>query len=184
MPRWLCNADGRICLAAALALFDEVSTFAGVVPWDRQWRPGATVQLSAQAYRPLDVGAGQELVFKTRKVKMGKTLAYVDGNIMGAEGHILAFARHIKFQPMVCLYGFTHQSSLCQHVNQCTRAHPCECAHLQTQSFFPKCIVHGTWREVGTSIRLLRLISLKTPSCRICILQIRARCLRSRHCRA
>lgn len=56
VPPWLCNADGRVCLAAAVALFDEISTFGGVVPWDHRWRPGASVQLSAQALRPLDVG--------------------------------------------------------------------------------------------------------------------------------
>jgi len=100
VPKWLCNADGRLCLSSAVALFDEISTFAGVVPWDRDWRPGASVQLSAQAYRPLDVGAGDQVIFESAPVKMGKTLAFVDTQIKDVNGTLLAFARHIKFQPM------------------------------------------------------------------------------------
>jgi len=56
VPAWLCGQDGRVGLAGAVALFDEISTFGGVVPWDQGWRPGASVQMSAQAFRPLDVG--------------------------------------------------------------------------------------------------------------------------------
>ncbi|MGB1593115.1 MAG: hypothetical protein ACPIOQ_10210 [Promethearchaeia archaeon] len=93
VPKGMCNPDGRVCLAAAVALADEVSTFAGVVPWDKRCRPGASVQLSAQAYRPLDVAAGEQLVFGTKKVKMGANLAYVDVNIFNASGTRLAFVK-------------------------------------------------------------------------------------------
>jgi len=37
VPPWLCNADGRVCLAGAMALVDEVSTYGAIVPWDKQW---------------------------------------------------------------------------------------------------------------------------------------------------
>ena len=45
--------------------------YAGTAPWDRRWWPGVSVQISAEALGHLDVGAGGELVFDTRRVKMG-----------------------------------------------------------------------------------------------------------------
>ena len=59
--------------------------------WHR--RPGASVQISAQAFRALDVGAGQQLVFKTKRVKMGQNLAFVDTSIEDSLGFQLALAR-------------------------------------------------------------------------------------------
>ena len=40
------------------------------------------------------------MVFKTFKRKFGKTLAFVDAHIETDRGVSLAFARHVKFQPM------------------------------------------------------------------------------------
>ena len=31
IPAWCCTADGRLCLSSAVALFDEISTFGGLV---------------------------------------------------------------------------------------------------------------------------------------------------------
>ena len=36
-PAWLCRPDGQLCLASALAISDEVSTF-GMAAWDKLLR--------------------------------------------------------------------------------------------------------------------------------------------------
>ena len=44
--------------------------------------------------------SGDKVIFESAQVKMGKTLAFVDTQIKDVNGTLLAFARHIKFQPM------------------------------------------------------------------------------------
>jgi len=39
---------------------------------------------------------GEQLVFETHRIKMGKTLAYVDTQILDSKGSLLAFARSFR----------------------------------------------------------------------------------------
>ena len=106
VPSWSCNPDGRVCLSAVTAMFDEISTVAGCAAWDRSMRTGLSVQLFSRAHRSLDVGSGDKLVFTTKLRKIGKTLGFVDGEVATETGVTLANMRHIKFMPMGSFYAF------------------------------------------------------------------------------
>jgi hypothetical protein len=67
---WCCRSDGRLCLSAAVALFDEISTYGGTVVWDRSARPGVSIQLAARANSVLDVGSGDTVVVTTHLQKL------------------------------------------------------------------------------------------------------------------
>ena len=55
IPKWCCeyttenekNISGPVSTGALIAMFDEVSTYAGAVLWDRIGRPGLSILLSA-----------------------------------------------------------------------------------------------------------------------------------------
>ena len=101
-PAWLAREDGQICLAAALALADETSTFA-MGSWDKQIRPGVSVSLNGQ--RATAVGAaatitpGERITFASRLMKGGSTLAWVHLEARRGNGELLVSGRHLKFQP-------------------------------------------------------------------------------------
>lgn len=97
-PAWLCRADKRLCLAAALAANDELSTFA-MGRWDKLHRPGVSVTLSSQLEAPqAEVTAGESLTFASSLIKGGHSLAWVHLEVWkGTE--LLATGRHLKFQP-------------------------------------------------------------------------------------
>lgn len=97
-PAWLCRADGQLCLASALAVCDEASTF-GMAAWDARHRPGVSVTLSGQRVSHVPVRAGEPLTFNSRLIKGGQTLAWLHIDVSNADGEILATGRHLKFQP-------------------------------------------------------------------------------------
>ena len=74
--------------------------YAGTGPWDKRWWPGVSVQISGQALRHLDIGAGEELVFDTQHIKGGKTLAFVETLVTDSKGVPYVRARQIKYQPL------------------------------------------------------------------------------------
>jgi len=47
-PAWAARPDNALCLPTALALADEISTFAGFALWDHRHRPGVSISLSGQ----------------------------------------------------------------------------------------------------------------------------------------
>ena len=47
-PAWAARPDNVLCLPTALALADEISTFAGFALWDHRHRPGVSISLSGQ----------------------------------------------------------------------------------------------------------------------------------------
>ena len=47
-PAWAARPDNALCLPTALALADEISTFAGFALWDPRHRPGVSIALSGE----------------------------------------------------------------------------------------------------------------------------------------
>ena len=78
LPEWAARRDGTLCLGAALALADEVSTYAGTALWDQRKRPGVTITISGQLVGRAQVAPGEELTIVTRPLKSGKSLAHVE----------------------------------------------------------------------------------------------------------
>ena len=80
-PPWATRKDGRLCLATALALADEVSSYGGMACWDERGRPGITISISAMLAdrtEPPRVSVGEELHFVSRKLKTGRQLGYME----------------------------------------------------------------------------------------------------------
>ena len=97
-PAWLCRPDGQLCLASALAISDEVSTF-GMAAWDKSLRPGVSVVLSGQRETMTStIEAGEEITFHSRLIKEGATLAWIHLECRRGD-ELLATGRHLKFQP-------------------------------------------------------------------------------------
>mmetsp|Transcript_6153 Transcript_6153/g.12514 ORF Transcript_6153/g.12514 Transcript_6153/m.12514 type:complete len:355 (-) Transcript_6153:1014-2078(-) len=103
IPAWCCHG-GRLRLDAAVAMFDEISTYTGVVSWDRTWRPGVSIQLEGRALRPIEVGAGDRIRVETRLQKVGRTIGYLEIEIQDEDGDALIAGSHIKFMPMGPLF--------------------------------------------------------------------------------
>lgn len=103
-PAWLCDAEG-IRPSGLVALFDEVSSYAGAAIWDPQCRPGVSVNLSAVLSDDADlkrVGPGSRLVVKSRKQRLGRTLGFIDVDVgveAGGRTVRLLRGRHTKFMP-------------------------------------------------------------------------------------
>ncbi|KAJ1456902.1 hypothetical protein M885DRAFT_563514 [Pelagophyceae sp. CCMP2097] len=102
LPPWCARRDGKPPLGALIAIFDEVSTYAGVARYDRAGRPGVSVKLSARvAADAPQLPPGAPLRIETRNVKTGKTLAFVDVEVRcGATDRLVATGQHVKFLPM------------------------------------------------------------------------------------
>jgi acyl-coenzyme A thioesterase PaaI-like protein len=113
-PAWLLRADGQLCLAGALAIADETSTF-GMAAWDKQIRAGVSVSLSGQRCTsssssssssssfssPKPIEAGERITFASRLIKGGANLAWIhlEARREQCGGELLAVGRHLKFQP-------------------------------------------------------------------------------------
>lgn len=82
-PQWAARSDGKLCVAAALALADEISSYGGMACWDARGRAGLTLSISA-ALAPEHRGAvpsievGEELHIVSRKLKTGRQLGYME----------------------------------------------------------------------------------------------------------
>ena len=97
-PAWLCRDDGALCLGGALAMADEITTFAGLCLFDRRARPGLTIGLSGTlAGGPLPaVNAGDEITFVTRPIKIGASLGFVGFDVLHGD-RLIASGRHTKY---------------------------------------------------------------------------------------
>lgn len=104
-PGWLCHEKSGVKPSGLIALFDEVSSYAGASVWDRQFRPGVSVNLSAllSNHDLSRVGPGSRLVVTSRKQRLGRTLGFIDVDVSVEEapGRLsrLLLGRHTKFLP-------------------------------------------------------------------------------------
>ncbi|GBG29918.1 Hypothetical Protein FCC1311_061382 [Hondaea fermentalgiana] len=96
IPAWTCE-NGKMRLEAAVALLDEISTYAGCCMWDQRCRPGFSIQLQGRALRPIDVGAGERIKVETRLQRVGRTIGFLDIVISDEDGDPLISASHLKF---------------------------------------------------------------------------------------
>mmetsp|Transcript_49394 Transcript_49394/g.77186 ORF Transcript_49394/g.77186 Transcript_49394/m.77186 type:complete len:226 (+) Transcript_49394:167-844(+) len=97
---WICLPDGRPCITSAITLFDQISTFAGAVPWDHRMRGGQSLTLQADVYKPLDLNPGDEVIFVNHKKRHGKVVSFIEAEMMNTKRETLAYLRHIRYQPM------------------------------------------------------------------------------------
>lgn len=104
-PAWAARPDGKLCLATALALADEISSYGGMACWDDRHRPGITISIAATlvGHRNLvpEVAPGEELTFVSRRLKTGRQLGYMElevwrGSASSASSELLAVGRHSK----------------------------------------------------------------------------------------
>jgi acyl-coenzyme A thioesterase 13 len=89
------NLNGFLHGGAIATLVDHAGTVA-ILSADRLGRPGVTTDLNVTYFAP---GAGGSTVTAEAKVlKIGKTLAFVTVDVLGADGTLLAQGRMTKFQ--------------------------------------------------------------------------------------
>ena len=80
-PNWATRSDGKLCLGAALALADEISSYGGMACWDKNARAGITLSISAMLATSdgtPSVRAGEELHYVSRKLKTGRQIGYME----------------------------------------------------------------------------------------------------------
>ena len=82
-PNWAARSDGKLCLATALALADEISSYGGMACWDKKRRAGLTLSISAtlagrSSGEVPSVASGEPLHFVSRKLKTGRQLGYME----------------------------------------------------------------------------------------------------------
>jgi len=100
VPSWCCQ-DGRLRLAAAVAMVDEASTYAGACAWDARRRAGVSIQLAGRAANArgrLDAGPGDRIGLRTTRVRVGRTIAFLKARVERGD-HVLAQCSHVKFLP-------------------------------------------------------------------------------------
>jgi hypothetical protein len=72
-PAWAARPDNALCLPTALALADEISTFAGFALWDPRHRPGVSIALSGElvghTHELPRVEPGEQLTFVTKQLR-------------------------------------------------------------------------------------------------------------------
>jgi acyl-coenzyme A thioesterase PaaI-like protein len=103
-------SNGQVVLAAsaALAVFDELSSYAVVIK-DKNCRFGVSVFLSTELLH--DIPAGSEVIVAVNAVKVGRTLGFIDMKMLDKDNRLVAHGRHIKYLPMGWIWDiFTHPS--------------------------------------------------------------------------
>jgi acyl-coenzyme A thioesterase PaaI-like protein len=105
VPPSLCHAvekqEGKkeliFSTSGVLSVLDELSTYA-IVLEDKSYRPGVSVDLSAESLKP--VHGNEEVLVVTRTDKIGKILAFCTMELTTLDGEILARGKHVKYLPM------------------------------------------------------------------------------------
>ena len=72
-PAWAARPDNALCLPTALALADEISTFAGFALWDPRHRPGVSIALAGElvaAFGKCCVDTQEPMVRRTAALKL------------------------------------------------------------------------------------------------------------------
>eukprot|EP00511_Aplanochytrium_stocchinoi_P004677 CAMPEP_0204826448 /NCGR_PEP_ID=MMETSP1346-20131115/4137_1 /ASSEMBLY_ACC=CAM_ASM_000771 /TAXON_ID=215587 /ORGANISM="Aplanochytrium stocchinoi, Strain GSBS06" /LENGTH=316 /DNA_ID=CAMNT_0051954481 /DNA_START=94 /DNA_END=1041 /DNA_ORIENTATION=- len=103
VPRWCVNQNtGNLKLDAAVALFDEISTYSGMCNWDKKGRPGVSVSLSAKRLGLQRLEPDDGIIVKTTYKKAGKTLGFLNVDIFHEKepGKVMVRGQHVKFLPM------------------------------------------------------------------------------------
>ena len=67
-PQWLGRPDGQLCMASALAVCDEASTF-GMAALDPEHRPGVSVTLSGQRTSNAQIEPESSVTIRSRVMK-------------------------------------------------------------------------------------------------------------------
>jgi acyl-coenzyme A thioesterase PaaI-like protein len=100
VPSYLCTgAGGTMPLSAILAVLDETSSFASIA-CDEHLRPGVSVGLTATSVRPVGPSAGETLTFRSKVVRLGRKLGWIDCVVLGDDGALVAQGRHTKYLDM------------------------------------------------------------------------------------
>ena len=92
-------AFGTLPLSTMLAVLDETSSFASIA-CDKHLRPGVSVHLTATSVRPTGPTAGETLTFRSRVVRLGRKLGWIDCDVHGEDGALVAKGRHTKYLDM------------------------------------------------------------------------------------
>jgi uncharacterized protein (TIGR00369 family) len=87
----LCHGGGVLCGQAMMSAMDIAMVGAMVTYEGGAFRPMTTVELHSNFLRPVPAGAGEVTVIG-RVIKRGKTLAYGEIEIVGADGKLAAKA--------------------------------------------------------------------------------------------
>jgi len=87
----------QLAVSAVLALLDEYSTYALMIQ-DRNHRPGVSVTLDIELFKPVCVGENVRLV--SRCDKIGLSIAFISMEIISAKGELVARGKHIKYVKM------------------------------------------------------------------------------------
>jgi hypothetical protein len=91
--------DGKtLSLATNLAIIDEHTTLATFAAKPKTLRPGVSVQLQANLYHPIPVGAEVDIVSSV--TRMGRNLAFVSAELIGEDGRVHCRGSQVKFLPV------------------------------------------------------------------------------------
>lgn len=104
------SGDGRLEVASALAMFDQVTTWS-CFTGDKYCRPGVSVTLNAwldQGVVPEDLPlAGEMIEIKARLVQSGRVLGFMEAELRDCNsGKLLVKGNHHKYLPMDAMTKF------------------------------------------------------------------------------
>jgi acyl-coenzyme A thioesterase 13 len=89
------NVNGFLHGGVIALLVDEAGTVA-LASEDRDGRPGVTTDLNVSYLSP---GRPPRVIARARSLKVGKTLGYVQVDIFGDDGKLVAQGRMTKYMP-------------------------------------------------------------------------------------
>eukprot|EP00040_Diaphanoeca_grandis_P020627 m.109717 g.109717 ORF g.109717 m.109717 type:complete len:337 (+) comp27977_c4_seq2:261-1271(+) len=107
VPLSLCQSQPSskdvFSLGFLLSIFDEISTY-WVMVKDQGHRPGVSLTLSAKLIRKEPIHAGETLYIRSKIKKIGKVIAFIDCEVVDANGSLIAIASHTKYLPCGMVY--------------------------------------------------------------------------------
>lgn len=111
------NPEGipMMSTGALMAVFDDLSTYSFMYQ-DPNCRPGVSIQLQAEIFRPIP--ANTSIIVSSKALKCGRNVGFCDMKLVDLEGQVLAVGKHIKYLPMGGIWDFvTHKSILPNFLN-------------------------------------------------------------------
>ena len=107
IPQWCVDGEkgkgkGQMKMSAAIAFFDEISSYCGAVGWDKQGRPGLSLQLSGRRIKGWGEGVsvGDRIWVETTKRRVGRTVGFLDIAVFDSQGREIIQGQHMKFMPV------------------------------------------------------------------------------------
>jgi len=94
----LCLNGKSLSVSTNLAIIDEHTTLAMFGAKPKTLRPGVSVQLQANIYQPSLVGTEVHIVSSV--TRMGRNLAFVSAELIGADGSVHCRGSQVKFLPV------------------------------------------------------------------------------------